>query len=102
MSIRNFQDTFNKQISNKMKGGGRVVSYVSAKSYFSHHLEKDSILEKVQKPYNHGHDISTLNDIVPNTLLPQMKRSVVIGNDNGVFEMPHKLPSNLRLRILEN
>ena len=31
MSIRNFQDTFSKQISNKMKGGGRVVSYVSAK-----------------------------------------------------------------------
>ena len=93
---------FMKVMLCKAKGGGRVVSYVSAKSYFSHHLEKDSILEKVQKPYNHGHDISTLNDIVPNTLFPQMKRSVVIGNDNGVFEMPHKLPSNLRLRILEN
>ena len=35
----------------------------------------------------------------------QMKRSVIISNKHGIYELPHELPHelpNLRLRILGN
>ena len=32
---------------------------------------------------------------------PQVK-SVIISNKHGIYELPHKLPNNLRLRILGN
>ena len=34
-------------------------------------------------------------------LSPQIKRSVIISNKHGIYELPHELPNNLRLRILE-
>ena len=33
-------------------------------------------------------------------LSPQMKRSAIISNKQGAYELPHELPSDLRLRIL--
>ena len=33
---------------------------------------------------------------------PQSKRSVIIDNRHGIYELPHKLPKDLRLRKLEN
>ena len=33
---------------------------------------------------------------------PQMKRRMVISNKVGIYELPHELPNNLRLRILGN
>ena len=35
-------------------------------------------------------------------LSPQVKRSAIISNKQGVHELPHELPNNLRLRILGN
>ena len=35
-------------------------------------------------------------------LLPQVMRSAVISNKNGIKELPYKLLSNVRFRILEN
>ena len=35
-------------------------------------------------------------------LLPQVKQSVIIRNKQGVLELPHELPNDLRLRILGN
>ena len=32
-------------------------------------------------------------------LSPQVKRSVIISSKQGVYELPHELPNNLRLRI---
>ena len=32
----------------------------------------------------------------------QLKRSVIISNKHGIYELPHELPNDLRLRILEN
>ena len=32
---------------------------------------------------------------------PQVKRSVIISNKHGVYELADELPNNLRLRILE-
>ena len=32
----------------------------------------------------------------------QMKGSVVITNNQGVYELPHNLPNKLRLTILDN
>ena len=34
--------------------------------------------------------------------LPRLKRSVIISNKHGIYELPHELPNNLRFRILEN
>ena len=36
------------------------------------------------------------------SLLPQVKRSVIISNKYGIYELPHELPNILRLRILGN
>ena len=33
---------------------------------------------------------------------PQVKRSVIISNKHGIWELPHELPNDLRLRILKN
>ena len=35
-------------------------------------------------------------------LLPQVKRWVIITYKNDMYELPHKLPNDLRLRILAN
>ena len=35
-------------------------------------------------------------------LSPQVKRSVIISNKQGVHKLPHELPNDLRLSILEN
>ena len=34
-------------------------------------------------------------------LLPQVKRSAIISNKQGVYEVTQELPNDLRLRILE-
>ena len=31
---------------------------------------------------------------------PQVKRSVIISNKHGIYELPHKLPNDLRLKKL--
>ena len=33
---------------------------------------------------------------------PQMKRSAIISDKHGIFELPHELWNDLKLRILEN
>ena len=35
-------------------------------------------------------------------LSPQVKRCVVISYKHGIYELPHELPNDFRLRILEN
>ena len=35
-------------------------------------------------------------------LSPQVKRSMIISNKEGAFELPHELLNDLRLRILGN
>ena len=35
-------------------------------------------------------------------LSPQVKRNVIISNKYGIYELPHELPNDLRLRILAN
>ena len=32
----------------------------------------------------------------------QVKQGVIISNKHGIYELPHKLLNDLRLRILEN
>ena len=32
---------------------------------------------------------------------PQVKRNVIISNKHGIYELPHKLPNNLRRKTLE-
>ena len=35
-------------------------------------------------------------------LSPQVKQNAIISNKHGIYELPHKLPKDLRLRILRN
>ena len=35
-------------------------------------------------------------------LSPQVKRIVIIGNKHGIYKLPHELPNNLTLRIIDN
>ena len=35
-------------------------------------------------------------------LSQEVKRSLIISNKYGIYELPHELPNDLRLRILEN
>ena len=49
--------------------------------------------------YNHGHKILEFSNVLPNFLSSQVKRSVIISNKHGIYELPHELPNELRLRI---
>ena len=33
---------------------------------------------------------------------PQVKPCMIISNKHGIYEFPHELPNNLRLKILGN
>ena len=35
-------------------------------------------------------------------LSPHGKRSTIVSNKHDLYKLPHKLPNNLRLKILEN
>ena len=37
--------------------------------------------------------------LYPIFFLPQVKRSVIISNKHGTYELPHELPNDLRLKI---
>ena len=42
--------------------------------------------------YNHFHNVLRLFDILPNFPLPaQVKRSAIISNKNGIYELPNDL-----------
>ena len=34
--------------------------------------------------------------------LPQVKRTMIISNKHGMYELPYEFPSDLKLRILGN
>ena len=51
--------------------------------------------------YNHVHNILRPFLMVEEIFLsPEVKRRVIITNKYGMYELPHELPNNLRLRIL--
>ena len=51
---------------------------------------------------NSGHNILTLFSMLYQILFSShVKRSVTITNKHGMYNLPQKLPSDLRLRILE-
>ena len=51
--------------------------------------------------YNPGHNSSRLFALLP-FFSPQVKRSVIISNKHSIYELPHELPNDLRLRSSEN
>ena len=52
--------------------------------------------------YNLGHNIFRLLMFYQIFLSPQVKRIVIISNKLGIYELPHELSNDLRLRILGN
>ena len=57
---------------------------------------------KLTIAYIHGHNILRLFDTFPNFLFPQVKRDLIISNQHGIYQLPHELPNDLRLRIIVN
>ena len=47
--------------------------------------------------YNHGNDIAGLLMFYQIFLSPQVKRSPIIGNKQGVYVLTQEFPNNLRL-----
>ena len=52
--------------------------------------------------YNPGDNILRFFDIYQISFSPQVKRNVIISNKHGVYELPHKLLNDLRLRMFGN
>ena len=52
--------------------------------------------------YNSSHNIWRLFYVSPNLISPQVEKSLIISNDYGTYELPHKFPNELRLRTLGN
>ena len=70
-------------------------------------LSKQKLLIKTWKAKqnfvdNHFHNILRLLDVYQIFLSSQVKRCVIITYKHGINELPHKLPNDLRLRILGN
>ena len=73
--------------------------------YFQSKAEKMSTANELcifELVYNHFHNILRLFYVLPNFLSPQVKRWVIITYKHGIYELPHELPNDLRLRILGN
>ena len=51
---------------------------------------------------NYFYIILILFDVFQFFLPPQVKRRAIIGNKHGIYELPYKLPNDLRLKILRN
>ena len=51
---------------------------------------------------NHGHNILNPFDVWINFPFTQVKRSVIISNEHGIYELPHGLTNYVRLKILGN
>ena len=56
--------------------------------------------------YNHFHNmlrlLSNVEMFYRILRLPQVKRCAIITYKRGIYELPHELPNDLRLRILGN
>ena len=52
--------------------------------------------------HNHFHNILRLFDVLPNFPFPQLKPCAIITYEHGIYDLPHNLPNDLRLRILGN
>ena len=48
--------------------------------------------------YNHFHNILRLSDVYRIFLSPQVKRCEIITYKHGIYELPHELPNDLRLK----
>ena len=52
--------------------------------------------------YNDGHNILRICDTIPSFFSPQVTGNVIISNKHCIYELPHELPNDLRLKILGN
>ena len=65
-------------------------------------LYANLLLQQDIEVYNHGNNIVGLFDVYQIFRSPQVKRSTIISNKQGVYELPKELPNDLRLTILGN
>ena len=53
-------------------------------------------------PYNHFHNILRLFDVLRNFTFTTSETMDDITYKHGIYELPHELPNDLRLRVLGN
>ena len=51
---------------------------------------------------NYFYNILRVSEALPNFPSPKVKRYAIITYKHGIYELPHELPDDLRLRILGN
>ena len=51
---------------------------------------------------NQGHNIMRLFDTLPIFFSLKVERGLIISNEHGIYELPHELPNDLKLKILGN
>ena len=61
-----------------------------------------SLILKESFTYNHFHNISRLFDVLPNFLFPANETMASITYKHSIYDLPHELQNDLRLRILGN
>ena len=61
-----------------------------------------TLLQSIQKLYNHFYNILRLLMFCQIFLSPQVKRCAIITHKHGIYQLPHELPNGLRFRILGN
>ena len=52
--------------------------------------------------YNQFHNVLRISMFYQIFLSPQVKQRAIITYKHGMYQLPHELPNNLRLRILRN
>ena len=57
-----------------------------------------SSINATTRDYNHFHNILRLFDVLLDFLSPQVKRCAIISYEHGIYEFPHELPNDLRLK----
>ena len=64
--------------------------------------EERQLMKWVGIFHNHFHNILRLSNVLPNFALTTVKGCAIIIYKHSIYDLSHKLPNDLRLRILGN
>ena len=78
----------------------KAVEIIQKKSDFPVFCPRFTLL--VFQPSIILHNILRLFDVLPNFISPQVKRCAIITYRLGIYDVPHKFPNDLRLKIVGN
>ena len=65
-------------------------------------LIKSALNSDLNQYYNPGHNILCYFEVWQNFRVTTSETNLIISNKHDIYELPHELPNNLRLRTLGN